>query len=88
MDRTRPGASWRDFSRETRENSVRRESVCNDCAIKRVVREQRKFREGLYFQEVKSGAPGESRTPDLLVRSQTLYPAELRARRVCNNLRG
>ena len=26
------------------------------------------------------GAPGESRTPDLLVRSQTLYPAELRAR--------
>jgi hypothetical protein len=25
------------------------------------------------------GAPGESRTPDLLVRSQTLYPAELRA---------
>jgi hypothetical protein len=26
-----------------------------------------------------SGAPGESRTPDLLVRSQTLYPAELRA---------
>ena len=30
----------------------------------------------------KSGAPGESRTPDLLVRSQTLYPAELRALRV------
>ena len=27
-----------------------------------------------------SGAPGGSRTPDLLVRSQTLYPAELRAR--------
>src|SRR5271157_2889004 len=25
------------------------------------------------------GAPGESRTPDLLVRSQSLYPAELRA---------
>jgi hypothetical protein len=25
-----------------------------------------------------SGAPGETRTPDLLVRSQTLYPAELR----------
>ena len=25
------------------------------------------------------GAPGEIRTPDLLVRSQTLYPAELRA---------
>src|SRR5215831_18392589 len=29
----------------------------------------------------KYGAPGESRTPDLLVRSQTLYPAELRAHR-------
>ena len=28
-----------------------------------------------------SGAPGETRTPDLLVRSQSLYPAELRARR-------
>jgi hypothetical protein len=27
-----------------------------------------------------SGAPGEIRTPDLLVRSQTLYPTELRAR--------
>ena len=27
-----------------------------------------------------NGAPGEIRTPDLLVRSQTLYPTELRAR--------
>ena len=27
-----------------------------------------------------SGAPGEDRTPDLLVRSQPLYPPELRAR--------
>jgi hypothetical protein len=27
-----------------------------------------------------SGAPGEIRTPDPLVRSQMLYPAELRAR--------
>jgi hypothetical protein len=27
-----------------------------------------------------TGAPGEIRTPDLLVRSQTLYPTELRAR--------
>ena len=26
-----------------------------------------------------NGAPGESRTPDLLIRSQSLYPAELRA---------
>ncbi len=26
-----------------------------------------------------SGAPGEIRTHDLLIRSQTLYPAELRA---------
>jgi hypothetical protein len=28
------------------------------------------------------GAPGEIRTPDLLVRSQTLYPTELRAHRL------
>jgi hypothetical protein len=27
-----------------------------------------------------NGAPGEIRTPDRLVRSQVLYPAELRAR--------
>ena len=26
-----------------------------------------------------AGAPGVTRTPDLLVRSQTLYPTELRA---------
>jgi hypothetical protein len=30
----------------------------------------------------KSGAPGEIRTPDPLVRSQMLYPAELRAHRL------
>ena len=27
---------------------------------------------------VKSGTPGESRTPNLLIRSQALYPIELR----------
>src|SRR5215472_19148618 len=37
------------------------------------------FGKALCFQE-KSGAPGEIRTPDLLVRSQSLYPTELRAR--------
>ncbi len=31
------------------------------------------------FMTCKTGAPGEIRTPDLLVRSQTLYPTELRA---------
>jgi hypothetical protein len=35
--------------------------------------------EGLCFQIGRNGAPGEIRTPGLLVRSQTLYPAELRA---------
>ena len=30
--------------------------------------------------DIKSGAPEEIRTPDPLVRSQVLYPAELRAR--------
>src|SRR5271157_3384499 len=29
-----------------------------------------------------SGAPGEIRTPDLLLRRQSLYPAELRARSI------
>ena len=33
----------------------------------------------------KNGAPEGSRTPDLLVRSQTLYPAELRAQMFYNN---
>ena len=27
-----------------------------------------------------SGAPGEARTPDLMIRSHSLYPTELRAR--------
>ena len=31
---------------------------------------------------LKNGAPGEIRTPDHLVRSQVLYPAELRARAI------
>ena len=31
-------------------------------------------------KNLKFGAPGEIRTPDRLVRSQVLYPAELRAR--------
>ena len=30
------------------------------------------------------GAPGEIRTPDPLVRSQMLYPAELRAQKTVN----
>ena len=36
----------------------------------------------------RNGAPGEIRTPDPLVRSQVLYPAELRARylRTANNI--
>ena len=31
-------------------------------------------------KSLNSGAPGEIRTPDLLLRRQSLYPAELRAR--------
>jgi hypothetical protein len=34
-----------------------------------------------FFGKEKYGAPGEIRTPDLLVRSQALYPTELRARK-------
>ncbi len=32
------------------------------------------------FSRGNDGAPGEIRTPDLRIRSPTLYPAELRAR--------
>ncbi len=32
-----------------------------------------------FYGETVNGAPGEIRTPDHLVRSQILYPAELRA---------
>ncbi len=37
---------------------------------------------------VGSGAPGEIRTPDLLLRRQPLYPAELRARTDIYSLHG
>ena len=35
---------------------------------------------GLDLKIDRNGAPGEIRTPNPLVRSQVLYPAELRAR--------
>jgi hypothetical protein len=38
------------------------------------------FSKRLVKRAVESGAPGGTRTPGLLVRSQSLYPAELRAR--------
>ena len=45
---------------------------------------QRQFEQPLSFQDCynlsRNGAPGEIRTPDPLIRSQVLYPAELRAR--------
>jgi hypothetical protein len=34
----------------------------------------------MVLKSAEIGAPGEIRTPDLLVRSQALYPTELRAR--------
>jgi hypothetical protein len=37
-------------------------------------------REKVMRNLLKTGAPGEIRTPDLLLRRQSLYPAELRAR--------
>jgi hypothetical protein len=47
--------------------------TANGCASRR--------RGGEGFQVIELvGAPGEIRTPDLLVRSQTLYPTELQAR--------
>ena len=35
---------------------------------------------------VRSGTPGGSRTPNLLVRSQALYPIELRVQTVCQSI--
>jgi hypothetical protein len=34
-------------------------------------------------EKIKNGAPGKTRTPNLLIRSQTLYPIELRAQKEC-----
>jgi hypothetical protein len=34
---------------------------------------------GIMNNKKLDGAPGETRTPNLLIRSQTLYPIELRA---------
>ncbi len=36
---------------------------------------------GKLFERSENGAPGKIRTPNLLIRSQVLYPIELRARR-------
>ena len=33
------------------------------------------------YIKILGGAPGETRTPNLLIRSQTLYPIELRAQK-------
>jgi hypothetical protein len=49
-------------------------------SMTRIVATRNRIAEDVYEKHCGSGAPGESRTPDLLVRSQTLYPAELRAR--------
>ncbi len=40
------------------------------------------------FDEGQNGAPGEIRTPDQVVRSHLLYPAELRAHWDCSELNG
>ena len=57
-----------------------------DCGnkLRRSGRTQNKKEKLLSFrQELFRGAPEEIRTPDLLIRSQTLYPTELRARTHC-----
>ena len=40
---------------------------------------QKNGRQNGRFLKKKTGAPGGSRTPNLLIRSQTLYPIELQA---------
>lgn len=42
---------------------------------------------GDIVNERESGAPEEIRTPNLLIRSQVLYPVELRARAACTLLK-
>src|SRR5712671_5751263 len=48
-------------------------------SLKIVSQLQSRGRAKRLMEQEKSGAPGGTRTPDLLVRSQTLYPTELRA---------
>src|SRR5258708_1724624 len=55
---------------------ARRERFDPSVCRQRVNGEERFF---LLFSVQRDGAPGETRTPDPLVRSQMLYPAELRA---------
>ena len=48
-------------------------------------REPHKVRFATWERQLAAGAPGGTRTPDLLVRSQTLYPAELLAHGLFSN---
>ena len=56
--------------------------VLSNCAIDATslypIHTERPLTESSEEQELRNGAPGTTRTCDLLVRSQTLYPTELR----------
>src|SRR6267143_6833003 len=75
-----PGKSFRP---ETR---IRKESrKITDQAARIRLSEKKVEREGIGVRMTINkgdGAPGETRTPDPLLRRQTLYPPELRARRL------
>src|SRR5947207_5280536 len=72
------------MSHRERGEPLRRETVTHVSGIKRHLSHRNRH--------AVIGAPGEIRTPDPLVRSQVLYPTELRARRederVCGSERG
>src|SRR2546422_7011294 len=70
-----------------RSDAALRSSTERDCAESRVAShvtsQQASSRHNVIKFPKESGAPCRTRTCDLLVRSLTLYPAELRARAVC-----
>src|ERR1700683_2419904 len=69
----------RGSARMTRSRANKRHVRCGWACVAR--RPACKFETGRNCAAGNNGAPERSRTSDLLVRSQTLYPAELRARR-------
>src|SRR5271157_23536 len=93
-----PGARDLGKSRSVKEKLVRPERIelQPSCGRERSGSPQAKSRGergilGIAKCERRTGAPGENRTPNLLVRSQALYPIELRAQRgriACLNYNG
>ena|SRR5581483_528073 len=74
--RERPVLTWNQCLSRTERNQ-QLEAVQQDSGRSGLARSRRtKLRQGA----MEDGAPGEIRTPDLMLRRHSLYPAELRAR--------